>query len=188
LSDFIKSRPQSLCRICGTCCRVATTPYSYDELLELIKNGDESAISFLKIFEPYSSTEEAKKVSSKTVENITEHAKLTGKNPDKIKFYRCKHIQDNNLCGMYEQRKEICDRFPSTAWAVTPPGCGFESWLAEKRDEIIEKIRRHKKTRLELEAAIEKSSDSDKINQYEKGIEKINFIINAYDKYGSKDW
>lgn len=184
MSDFIDSRPQRLCKMCGTCCRVATTPKSYQELKELSAVGDKGAQDFLNLFEPYSSIEEARKVSATTVDNILKHSE----DSDNITFYRCRHIQDNNLCGVYQDRLELCDRFPSSAWAVVPPGCGYEGWLFQKKEEIKQYVRRKKECKLEFEAMLKETDDSDITEKLIEGIKKIDSIIEMFSKYGSKDW
>lgn len=188
MSEFLDSRPQRLCLMCGKCCRVATASTSYKELLELAENGDESAKDFLKVFEPYPSIEEAKKVSPQTVENILQQVENSDQYSNEVTFYKCKYIQDNNLCGRYKDRPEVCDRFPSTAWAVVPPGCGFEGWLFKKREEIKQKIRKQKEAMLEFEAELKTNQNPQMRKKLEEGIEKIKSTVEMFHKYGSKDW
>jgi len=188
LNDFIKSRPQELCLMCGKCCRVSTTSKTYMELLELVEQGDEGAINFLGIFEPYSSIEEARKVSPETVDNILKYVGYTPAHGEKITFYRCKHILDNNLCGIYEKRPELCDRFPSTCWAVIPPGCGFEGWLFKKIEETKQKIRKQKEIIFELEIYLKELNDPEKIEKVQEAIKKANETIGFFAQYGAKDW
>lgn len=188
MSDFIDSRPQRLCKMCGTCCRVATTPKSYQELLALAEAGDKGAKDFLTLFVPYESIEEARKVSAATVDNILEKMLTPEDSNQEITFYHCKHIQDNNLCGIYKERLELCDRFPSTAWAVAPPGCGFEGWLFQKREEIKQRTRKQKEYKLEFEAMLKETDDPEKIEKLKQGIAKIDSMVEMLSKYGSKDW
>lgn len=188
MDKFIESRPQRLCLMCGKCCRVATTHISYEELLELAKNGEESAIDFLKIFEPYPSVEEARKVCAKTVDNILENVKYSPDAPEKMTFYKCKYIGDDNLCGIYQQRPEVCERFPSSPWAVVPTGCGYEGWLFQKREEIKQKIRKQKETLREFEVLLKTVKDPEIIKKLEQAISKTKDIIDSLAKYGSQDW
>lgn len=170
--------------MCGTCCRVVALPKSYKELQELAKNEDKEAMDFLELFEPYLSVDEARKVSSETVDNILKYY-----NEDcECIFYKCRFILDNNLCSRYENRKELCDRFPSTAWAVTPLGCGFEGWLFQKKEEIKQYVRRKKECKLQFEAMLKETDDPDRIEKLLEGIKKIDCIIEMFSKYGSKDW
>ena len=188
LEDFIESRPQELCLMCGRCCRVATTPKLHKDLVKLAEDGDESAKEFLTLFEPYSSIEDARKVDAKIVDNILKVIESAGEDINKVTFYRCKYIMDNNLCGRYKDRLDICKRFPSTMYAVVPPGCGFEGWLFQKKEEIKKKVRQYKEIRLELEVGLKMSQDVEIIKRNEEAIRKIDNIIERYAKYGAKDW
>ena len=55
LLNMVKNRPQELCKMCGDCCRVVTTKFTYKELLEKKAQGDDSAIDFLSVFVPFDS-------------------------------------------------------------------------------------------------------------------------------------
>lgn len=188
MSDFVKSRPQRLCLMCGKCCRVATTYISYDQLLEIAKNGDDGAKDFLKIFEPYPSTEAAREVCAPIVDNIIEKLKDSPNPPDKLTFYKCRYIGDDNLCGIYKDRPELCERFPSSPWAVVPPNCGYEGWLFQKREEIKQKIRKQKEIAVELKIQLKSIKNPDLIKRIEEALAKTNDIIEAYAQYGANDW
>jgi len=172
--------------MCGKCCKTVTTSVSYETLLDWKKQGEEGAISFLEIFEPYLSIDEAKKDSPDTVENIIKYIKDPSQ-LEKLTFYRCKHLLENNLCRIYNDRKELCKVFPSTPWAVVPPGCGYEGWLFQEREKIKQKIRKEKEELLSLKILLKNATPeySEKINIL---IENINSHIKALSKYGSADW
>ncbi len=121
---FYETRPQRLCLMCGRCCRCATTSTTYPELQKMVEEGDESAKDFLSIFDPYSSPDAAREVDKLIVDNVFEKVETMVEEHPEITFYRCKHIQDNNLCGRYETRPELCGRFPTSPWSIVPPGCG----------------------------------------------------------------
>ena len=188
MEEYIKSRPQRLCLMCGKCCRVATTSVPYAELIELAKGGDESAKDFLRIFEPYSSPEDAKKIEPDIVDNIFNMLSKDGDNGDKITFYKCKYIREDNLCGIYQDRPELCERFPTSMFAVIPPGCGYEGWAFKSREELKNKIRKLKELRLELESDSRISDDEAILKRNDEAIKKIDGIVMHYSKYGSKDW
>lgn len=183
--EYMKNRPQRLCKGCGQCCKTVTTGLTNDTLLQMAKNDDKGAIDFLEIFEPYSSIEEAKQASPETVNNIfsyideSERAKAT--------FYKCKHLAENNLCQIYEKRPELCHIFPSSPWAVVPPGCGFEGWLFQVREEIKQKVRKEKEILLTLEILL-KTAPEQEAEEISSSIKRIKDIINVYAKYGSADW
>lgn len=172
--------------MCGKCCKTVTTAYTYEEIKELYNQGDEGAIDFLDIFEPYPSIEAARADSPDIVDNIIKNVE-DPEDAKKMTFYKCKHLLADNLCGIYKNRKDLCDVFPSTPWAVVPPGCGFEGWLFEKREEIKQKIRKQKEVLLSLEILLQTANPelTVKIND---SIEKIKNEIKSYAKYGSSDW
>lgn len=174
--------------MCGQCCKTATVPYSHKELLQLVSEGNESAADFLKIFEPYPSIEEAIKDSPEITKNILDALKEDGKNSENITFYRCKHVLENNLCGIYKNRPEVCERFPSSPWAVVPPNCGYEGWLFQKREEIKAKVRKKKEEIISLETELKCGVDPDIAGRIKKRIDEIQKYIDTYAKYGSKDW
>ena len=178
---FWERRPQELCKMCGRCCRLSTTPKPYKELVALAEAGDQGAKDFLEIFEPYETIEEALKVDREIVENIGYDENTT--------FYHCRYIQKNNLCSRYDTRKELCKHFPSTPFAVTPPGCGFEEWLKEEKLKVYNKVKALKLERAEYEKELTKEdcSESRKV-MLNKLITAINTYINSYAKYGSLDW
>ena len=77
--NYLNKRPQSLCKMCGRCCRVITnTKYPYQTIKKMAQEGNEFAIDFLKIFEPYPSVESARKVDNAIVENIKQMLETDG--------------------------------------------------------------------------------------------------------------
>lgn len=187
--EFITSRPQRLCHMCGRCCKMSTTPNTYEELKAQMAQGHPGASDFLELFEPYPSIEAARKVDAEIVDNIINSLKADEKYDEKnLTFYRCRHIMDNNLCGIYQNRKKLCDNFPVSPWAVAPPGCGFEGWLFLKREERKQRIRKLKENLLDFDLMLK-----DPINEKDRGkileaIEKTKDIIDYYSRYGSEDW
>lgn len=188
MNSFIESRPQRLCLMCGKCCRVVTAPVPYNEMLELAKEGDEGAKDFLSIFEPYPSIDAARQIHSEVVDNILSVLENSEDDIDEVTFYKCKYLLDNNMCSRYENRLELCKRFPATMWAVVPPGCGYEGWLFQSREELKQKIRKQKEILLDLEAELKKEQMPEMIVKLEEAIQKIRDIIEVYAKYGAEDW
>jgi len=189
IDDFAKSRPQRLCHMCGKCCRMSTTPYSYEELTTQVEQGEQGAIDFLEIFEPFPSIEAARESNAEIVDNIIMGLKETDNYDEKkLTFYKCRYILDNNLCGIYQNRKRLCDRFPSSPWAVTPPGCGFEGWLFMKREERKQKVRKLKESLLDFDLMLKHGQPPEKAEKINEAIRKTNDIIDFYAKYGSADW
>jgi Fe-S-cluster containining protein len=65
---------------------------------------------------------------------------------------RCKHLGDDLLCGVYEQRPHICRAFDSSGCEVNAPGGTrvfekpeeFLVYLEAERPELAQKIRRYR--------------------------------------------
>jgi len=187
--NYLSVRPQELCHMCGRCCRVVTTSKPYDELLRLQAEGDSGACEFLKIFEPYPSIDAARAIDRELVDNIIQMLSRDGNfDEETTTFYGCKYLQDNNLCGIYEERPELCRHCPSTPWSIVPPGCGFEGWLFMEREKAKEKIRKSKEELLELKLLKNKNSDQEILKKIEAVEHKIQTTIDLYKKYGSYDW
>lgn len=189
LNNMIADRPQRLCKMCGKCCRIATTEKTYPELLEACEKGDSSAMDFLSIFEPYPSIEAAREVDAPTVDNIISTLKKFSKyDESRLYFYHCKYIQDNNLCGHYEKRPFVCKFAPSSAWTVFPPDCGFNGWLFQKQEEKKEMVRRSKETILTLEAMLKDLKNPEQLEKITHAIETSKKIVAMFERFGSADW
>ncbi len=187
--NYLAKRPQELCHMCGRCCRVVTTTKPYSELKMLAANGNKYAVDFLKIFVPYNSIEDARKVDSELVDNVI--LKLSEDNnydESKMTFYGCKYLTDENLCSIYEERPELCRHCPATPWSIVPPGCGFEGWLFMKREEDKQKVRKAKEDLLELKLLKQKTNDPDVLKKISSVENKIKHTVEAFKKYGSQNW
>lgn len=187
--NYLSRRPQELCHMCGRCCRVVTTSKPYSELLSLQAEGDEGACEFLKIFVPYSSIDEARKIDAELVDNVIELLKQDGNFvEDNMTFYGCKYLLDDNRCSIYEGRPALCRHCPSTPWSIVPPGCGFEGWLFMEREKAKEKIRKAKEDLLELKLLKNRNSNDEILKKIASVEHKIQTSIELYKKYGSYDW
>lgn len=185
--NYLDKRPQSLCKMCGRCCRVVTTSTPYHKLLEMYNNGYEPAVDFLSIFEPIKTVEDAKNIDSEVVENIISLLK-EDKNECELTFYTCKYLQDDNKCSIYEKRPALCRHCPSTPWSIVPPGCGFVGWLFWRREENKQKIRRAKEELLELKLLRKKTKNQEVLKKIDTVEQKIHKNIDDYKKYGSELW
>ena len=115
------------CNRTGTCCKLSSSEYSYEQLLERAKAGDKFAQEFTSVFIPYDSLEEARDVFPEYVDYV-----LSEFDPEEtIYFYHCPHLDENNLCLQYEKRPSICRDFPSNPLAIMFPGCGYIQWKKE---------------------------------------------------------
>lgn len=187
--NYLAKRPQSLCKMCGKCCRVVTTSTPYAKLKQMAQEGDEGAIDFLSIFEPYESVEAARNVHADVVDNIINLLSEDGNyNEKEMTFYCCKHLLDNNLCSNYENRPALCRHCPSNPWVIVPPGCGFEGWLFMKREEDKQKVRKAKEELLELKLLRSRTTSEDAIAKIDLVAQKIQRNIDMYKKYGSQNW
>ena len=181
--------PQYLCKMCGRCCRSITTNHTYEELKNMAENGSEAARVFIDIFKPFASIDEAKKVIPDQIEQILEEL---GNSEDfdinKVTFYYCPHISDDNKCGIYETRPECCRRAPNNPWSCMPPGCGFEGWQFEEREKIKKEVRKFKEYLVAAEATTEDGMITGRnisVKELRKIIDKK---ISPWVKYGSKLW
>lgn len=187
--DYLNKRPQELCKMCGRCCRMSTSKVPYAKIKEMSEAGDEGAIDFLTLFEPYESVEAARKVLPEVVDNIVKSLKADGNyNEDEITFYKCRFIGDDNLCTNYDGRKTLCKHFPSSPWAVVPPDCGFEGWLFMKREETKEKVRKMKEELLELKLLKTKTKDTNVLLKIAAVEKKIQDTIDMHKSHGSENW
>lgn len=121
-----KKRECMSCQCCGSCCKLASSEYSYKELKERAENGDKFAQDFVSIFIPYESKEEPR-------QQFPEYIELLEKTfiNEELYFYHCPKIGENNLCTDYENRPEICRVFPSNPLVVFPPKCSYNEWKQE---------------------------------------------------------
>jgi len=117
------------CKKTGTCCRLASSEFSYEELKEKAKNGDNFATQFISVFIPYDNIEDVKKIFPEYIDLVF----LQLDEGEKAYFYHCPHVTDNNLCSRYEFRPQICRDFPDNPLSILPPVCGFKEW----KDDVL---------------------------------------------------
>jgi Fe-S-cluster containining protein len=129
IEEIIKYRENFQCKRTGICCRLACSEFSYQELLEKAKNGDNFAGQFTAIFAPYRDIEAAREVYSDYVDLVLSKIDES----EKTNFYYCKHLINTNQCTIYENRPQICRDFPDNPLSIIPPVCGFYQW----REEVI---------------------------------------------------
>lgn len=125
LQEILAYRDIFKCEGCATCCRLACSEFSPEELNEKAKNGDKFAIQFTSIFIPYENVEEAEKVYPEYIQLLKE--KVDGE----VYFYHCPKLTDENRCSDYENRPQICRDFPDNPLAVLPDRCGYRAWKDE---------------------------------------------------------
>lgn len=112
------------CNKCGDCCRLAVSPYSYEQLKQRAFKGDKYSKDFVSVFVPYQSEEEAKKANPEYFEALGDLV------DDKTYYYYCPKVKDN-LCSDYENRPDICKDFPHNPLKLLPSRCSYNVWRNE---------------------------------------------------------
>ena len=125
LNEILAYRSQFKCVGCATCCKLACSEFSPEELKQKADNGDNFAGQFLSVFIPYDSKEEARKIYPEYIELLEEN----GEND--VYFYHCPKVTEDNRCSDYENRPQICRDFPDNPLSILPKACGYKSWKEE---------------------------------------------------------
>jgi len=180
--------PQYLCKNCGQCCSAITNAYTYEELKQMSEAGDSEAKVFIDIFKPFSSIEEARKAMPDKIDQIINVLKERNFDINKVTFYYCPNLSEDNLCKIYETRPDCCRKAPRHGWSLMPPGCGFEGWQFEQREKHKKLIRSLK----EYLYVVENLSQDGRvpgrdltIDELRKNIEEK---IKPWEKFGSMFW
>ena len=120
--EILSLRENYSCKGCATCCNLACSEYSYEELKKRAENGDNFAKQFTSIFIPYETREDAKKI-------YPEYLKLLSENVEgEVYFYHCPKLTECKRCSDYENRPKICRDFPDNPLDILPKSCGFYEW------------------------------------------------------------
>lgn len=124
------------CKMTGQCCRMASPSTPAVKLLLKAAEGNSYARDFLSIFIPYTSIEEAKKISPGLVDRALVQAAKSPKfdSVDQVVFFYCRYINDDNKCMIYEDRPQLCRDYPDTPFLVMSPDCAFEAWSKECKE------------------------------------------------------
>ena len=125
LKEILAYRVKFQCVGCATCCKLACSEFSPEELKQKADNGDNFAKQFMSIFIPYPSKDEARKVYPEYIELLEEN------NETDVYFYHCPKLTANNRCSDYENRPQICRDFPDNPLCILPKSCGYKSWKDE---------------------------------------------------------
>lgn len=123
---MLEYRKNFKCIGCATCCRLACSEFSYEELQLKASNGDNFATQFTSIFIPYEDENQPKEIYPEYIELLVE--KLDG---EKVYFYHCPKLTSENRCSDYENRPQICRDFPDNPLEMLPVSCGFSCWKDE---------------------------------------------------------
>lgn len=124
-NEIISYRDNFECNGCATCCNLACSEYSPEDLQKKVEKGDNFAKQFSEIFVPYKSRGEAEKV-------YPEYLKLLADNiQGDVYFYHCPKLTGKNRCSDYKNRPDICKVFPDNPLDILPESCGFYKWKQE---------------------------------------------------------
>lgn len=127
IQEINSLRKKYHCNCCAACCKLASSEFSYEELIKKAKNGDIFAKEFTSIFIPYQDKNDARKQYPEFFDLLKEKYK----EDNNIYFYHCPKINENNLCSDYENRPNICRDFPNNPLVIFPKDCGFKAWQDE---------------------------------------------------------
>ncbi len=125
LKEILAYRSQFKCVGCATCCNLACSEFSPEELKQKAQNGDNFAQQFLSIFIPYESKEEARKIYPEYIKMLEESKE------DNVYFYHCPKLTKDKKCSDYENRPQICRDFPDNPLSILPNSCGYKKWKDE---------------------------------------------------------
>lgn len=179
------------CHKCGRCCKSATTYASHEELLERQASGDEEASEFLRVFKPYESLDEARAaVPDQVGRVINEFEERDDLDVDKLTFYHCRYVSPEGLCTIYDTRPRCCREAPANGWSIMPPGCGFEGWQFQQREEQKATVRGLKTSTYILEQLSEdgETHPLDPNRKLEDIRKDIEAKIAPWKEFGSEYW
>lgn len=124
--QILDYRKNFKCSNCAFCCKLACSEFSPEELKEKSQNRDNFATQFINTFIPYENDEDARKIYPEYFELL--YAKAQG---EKVYFYHCPKVKEDNRCPDYENRPQICRDFPDNPLGLLPKNCGFTNWKKE---------------------------------------------------------
>ena len=135
--------PQHLCKQQGLCCRVAVFKglASHKQLLALAQEPADPELQamardFASIFIPHPSPAEAHALAPHFVEEVQTRAAAQGQAPDAVTFYHCRYVQEDNRCGVHEDRPSGCRAYPIPhSRSLFHKGCGYE---AQAKSQLVE--------------------------------------------------
>ena len=128
-AQVLDYRKEFSCKGCATCCNLACSEFSYEELKEKAENGDNFAQQFTSIFVPYNSREEAERVYPEYLEML--------KDKGDVYFYHCPKLTECKRCSDYENRPDICRHFPDNPLDILPKSCGYYPWRKEVEPVVL---------------------------------------------------
>ena len=127
------------CHMCGMCCRMASSDAPYKTLLERAKTGDDFARQFTSVFLPYTSREAAQSKAPDVVAAVLAEAGGEAPGEEKIFFYHCPYVGEDNRCTVYgtDKRPAICGSYPETPLAFVYENCAWKPWKEETHPDTL---------------------------------------------------
>ena len=133
--------PDTLCDQSGECCRGAAQLAPWRTLLVQAAAGDETSRDFLNQFVPYPNRVAAELGAPHAVAASLQLAAERGDVLEDVMFYRCRYLQGQNQCLVYEDRPTLCREFPESPFGAIPSCCGYAT-LAKICHEKVDALRR----------------------------------------------
>ncbi len=136
----VQARRNALsCHMCGMCCRLASSEYSYEQLQARAADGDEFARQFTRIFLPYASREIAMTRYPEVVRAMLAEVGEEADGEETVFFYHCPYIGEDNRCSIYgtEKRPAICESYPETPLSFVYEKCAWRPWKDETHPETL---------------------------------------------------
>ncbi len=149
IKEIQTERNRVACHQCGVCCKLASSQYSFNELLKKADEGDQFASQFTSIFLPYASEKEAQDRFPDTVSEIltevrnqTQGDETTPDNSTDtapVYFYHCPYVTEDNQCSIYgtDKRPKICDDYPDTPLTFIYKKCSWKPWKDEYHHDAL---------------------------------------------------
>lgn len=131
--EIFENRKRYSCLGCASCCKLACSQFSPDELRQKSEDGDEFAKQFLSVFVPYENEKDANAVYPEYFE-LLKNKKVD----ENVYFYHCPKVTEDNRCPDYENRPQICRDFPDNPIGFLPKNCGFTKWKKDCENIALE--------------------------------------------------
>lgn len=118
----LKNSKTDLCKMCGSCCKLAISEFSQEELIKKACEGDNFAKQFISVFVQYKIEDIPRNIFPEYIDYLA----LNGISD--VYFYYCPLVTEDNRCSDYENRPQICRDFPDNPFSLLPPSCGYCKW------------------------------------------------------------
>lgn len=125
-----KEKQRYTCKQTGACCRLASSEFNWEQLLQKASQGDSFAQQFTSVFLPYPSNEAAAERFPDVVAEVLAYASKQKPGEQDVTFYHCPYIQEDNKCSLYgtAKRPAICADYPGTPLTFVHKHCAWRPW------------------------------------------------------------